>query len=110
MACCSESCRRSRRVLPRRIQLTTGFIPSPPNSRRVTRPSKFGNPFPVQDRTPTGHAAVVAKYRQHLQDTTALVEMIKRELRGFDLICSCRLYSPCHADVLLEVANGMRSG
>jgi hypothetical protein len=64
----------------------------------------------VQDRTPTGHAAVVAKYRQHLQDTTALVEMIKRELRGFDLICSCRLYSPCHADVLLEVANGMRSG
>jgi hypothetical protein len=94
--------------MPRRIQLTNWFMPSPPNSRRVTRPSKFGNPFPVRDKTPTGHAAVVAQYRQYLRDNPALVEIIKRELRGFDLICSCRLDWPCHADVLLEVANGMQ--
>lgn len=27
-------------------------------------------------------------------------------LRGHDLCCSCRLDQPCHADVLLELANG----
>lgn len=30
---------------------------------------------------------------------------IKRELRGHDLACWCPLDEPCHADVLLEVAN-----
>ncbi|WP_255183240.1 MULTISPECIES: DUF4326 domain-containing protein [unclassified Rhodococcus (in: high G+C Gram-positive bacteria)] len=28
------------------------------------------------------------------------------ELRGKDLACWCRLDQPCHADVLLELANG----
>jgi len=38
-------------------------------------------------------------------------ESIRRELRGKDLACWCPLYDkrnariPCHADVLLEVAN-----
>jgi Domain of unknown function (DUF4326) len=27
------------------------------------------------------------------------------ELRGKDLICTCKLGDPCHADVLLELAN-----
>lgn len=26
-------------------------------------------------------------------------------LRGKDLCCTCKLYEPCHADVLLELAN-----
>lgn len=29
-----------------------------------------------------------------------------RELRGKDLVCWCRTSKPCHADVLLELANG----
>ncbi len=29
-----------------------------------------------------------------------------RELRGRDLMCFCPLGQPCHADVLLELANG----
>lgn len=28
------------------------------------------------------------------------------ELRGKNLACWCRLDQPCHADVLLEIANG----
>lgn len=31
---------------------------------------------------------------------------IRRELAGRDLACWCRLDQPCHADVLLELANG----
>lgn len=41
------------------------------------------------------------------------VEMIRRELRGKDLACWCPLvdqhdnYMPCHADVLLSLANNI---
>ena len=31
---------------------------------------------------------------------------IRRELRGRDLACWCPLDCPCHADVLIELANG----
>lgn len=33
------------------------------------------------------------------------IDDICRELRGHDLACWCRLDQPCHADVLLELAN-----
>lgn len=36
----------------------------------------------------------------------SLVEEIRAELAGKDLACWCPLSSPCHADVLLELANG----
>ena len=28
-----------------------------------------------------------------------------RDLRGKDLVCTCKLADPCHADVLLDLAN-----
>ena len=34
-----------------------------------------------------------------------LLAAARRELRGFDLGCFCRLGLPCHADVLLELVN-----
>lgn len=38
-------------------------------------------------------------------------EMVRRlpELRGRDLMCWCSLDKPCHADVLLELANGLEA-
>jgi hypothetical protein len=33
-------------------------------------------------------------------------EAARHELRGKDLACWCPINKPCHADVLLEVANG----
>jgi hypothetical protein len=66
----------------------------------VGRPSKWGNPFVIgRDGT---RAEVIAKYRVHLGDS-GLIEQIG-ELRGKDLICWCSP-APCHADVLLELAN-----
>jgi hypothetical protein len=32
-------------------------------------------------------------------------EEIRAELKGYNLACWCRPGSPCHADVLLELAN-----
>jgi hypothetical protein len=37
------------------------------------------------------------------------VEDIRRELAGRNLVCWCELDQPCHADVLLEMANGTGS-
>lgn len=47
---------------------------------------------------------------QRLQIVTGLAsgvsaETARTELRGHDLACWCPLDQPCHADVLLEVAN-----
>ena len=91
--------------VPKRIQLTSRFMPNPPNSKRVMRPSRFGNPFPVEEKTPAGHQAVVDQYRAWLMNQPELIVTIKQELRGYDLVCNCPLGRPCHADVLLEVAN-----
>jgi Domain of unknown function (DUF4326) len=33
------------------------------------------------------------------------IEDVKGELRGRDLACYCPLDEPCHADVLIDVAN-----
>lgn len=39
------------------------------------------------------------------QSTTKLAERARQELRSKNLACWCDLNKPCHADVLLEIAN-----
>ena len=75
----------------------------PTNVVVLTRPTKWGNPYPLSLGR---HEAV----RRHQDDLLAgglavNVEDVKRELRGRDLACYCPLDEPCHADVLLQVAN-----
>jgi hypothetical protein len=70
----------------------------------IGRPSKWGNPFVIgRDGSRT---EVVAKYRDHLLSSPALLAALP-ELRGKDLMCWC---SPCacHGDVLLTFANTAR--
>lgn len=47
--------------------------------------------------------------RDHLGVMVAVplpsVVQIRADLAGHDLACWCPLYSPCHADVLLDIAN-----
>lgn len=70
----------------------------------VGRPSKWGNPHRA---TPPTSAEAVARYRADLLAgrLAVTVDDVKRELRGKDLACWCALDAPCHADVLLEIAN-----
>lgn len=94
----------------------------------VGRPAAWGNPF---DWMEFGRETAVALYRNALighwnpsllDDRSDVVfgwayllhtewrrRMGKRseadELRGLNLACWCRLDEPCHADVLLELAN-----
>ena len=62
------------------------------------RPGKWGNPFRARG-TGTAEDCVNA-YRSYLATGTDLTE-----LRGKNLACFCKLSDPCHADVLLELAN-----
>lgn len=118
--------------MPERIQRkrTKGWR-MPPGSVYVGRPTIWGNPFPVGEEVQItvcgGEFAMidltpemaVACYCDLLNsrlsyqdcdhpDDRAYVDgwhEALRRLRGRDLVCWCPLDQPCHADVLLEVAN-----
>jgi hypothetical protein len=74
----------------------------PAGAVRVTRPTRWGNPYPIQAY---GRRNAIRLYRTRLELDTELVEAARRELAGKDLACWCPLDQPCHADVLLEIAN-----
>lgn len=40
-----------------------------------------------------------------VRPSTFDMDEIKRELKGKDLVCWCPLDKPCHADLLIEIAN-----
>lgn len=87
--------------MPRVFNKRAGRIDDP-NAVYVGRPSKFGNPFVIGihgDR-----AEVLAQFRRYLLARPDLLAAARDELRGRDLICWCAP-APCHADLLLEVAN-----
>lgn len=78
----------------------------------VGRPTKWGNPLKViASRTdPSGAWAwksAVRIYERMLRagELPVTSKDAKAELRGKDLVCWCPLDAPCHADVLLKVAN-----
>jgi hypothetical protein len=97
---------------PQRIQLSRkkGWK-LPPNTVVVARPRKWGNPYRVGQTDVDGsiidQAKAVRLFRLMMKQTAcvSLVESAQRELRGKNLACWCRPGTPCHADVLLEIAN-----
>jgi hypothetical protein len=52
---------------------------------------------------PTREEAVRRFRDEHM--TPGRREQAKRELKGKDIACYCKLDEPCHADVLIEIAN-----
>jgi hypothetical protein len=89
-------------MTPKRIQRKrTGGWRMPDNAIYVGRPTKWGNPFVMQDKET--REDVVQAYANLIDPATAT--LIRQELRGKDLACWCPLDQPCHADVLLEIAN-----
>ena len=110
----------------------------PENTVYVGRGSKWGNPFEVvKKKGMCGPAIVdywVVKFAMCLiggkfavkafaikfaisefkkwaigkHDLSGIKPLDVSELKGKDLACWCRLDMPCHADVLLELANDER--
>jgi hypothetical protein len=113
---------------PKRIQRkrTKGWK-MPPNTVSVTRPGEWGNPFRIGGyfRVNAGAFAWLEARADVAKNDPAFtkietpeqaVEFFKRyassrkpghfkPLHGKDLACWCPLDQPCHADVLLELAN-----
>ena len=79
----------------------------PDNTVYVGRPTKWGNPYTIAEMG--SHDDAVCKFEEMLveglEDSYPMDEEIIRELRGKNLACWCSLKSPCHADILLEIAN-----
>lgn len=116
--------------MPVRVQLrrTAGWR-MPPNTVKVARPTLWGNPVKVNDFCTAKEAVqsyrdLLTKSQVWLMDhikfadgqfhafaalnVIAWREKVKRrlpELRGKNLACFCPLDQPCHADVLLRLAN-----
>lgn len=104
---------------PRRIQLSRakGWR-KPQNAIVVARPTRWGNPFVVG--THGTRAEVVGAHARLLQGFIATSDGpatdMQRQyayyvkdnigaLRDHDLACWCSLDGPCHADLLLALAN-----
>jgi hypothetical protein len=102
---------------PVRIQLSRakGWR-MPPDTVKVDRSTRWGNPFRVGDRVHRGPsysgrdevvrdaAHAVRLFRAWLW-TQARSDSLVPLLRGKNLACWCKPGEPCHADVLLELAN-----
>lgn len=96
---------------PRRIQLkrTKGWR-KPEGAVVVTRVTRWGNPYRVAD---WGQQRAVSMFRIDLlrqgwiegPKGRVTVEEIRAGLRGKDLACFCDGGDPCHADVLIKIAN-----
>lgn len=88
---------------PRRIQLSraAGWR-KPPGAVVVSRPSRWGNPYPVATH---GRDKAIELYRAQLVATPGLLDEARAELAGRDLACWCKLADLCHADILLELVN-----
>jgi len=81
----------------------------------VCRPSAYANPFSDALKTarpaqkPAIRAASVERFQRALQQGDASLPFtkgdVRRDLRGKNLACWCPLDQPCHADVLLAIAN-----
>jgi hypothetical protein len=90
---------------PRRLRLSRQKgARLPKDAVVVARPTKWGNPY-RPDRL--ARAQAIANYRRALLagKLKVSIEDARRELKGRDLACWCSLDGPCHADVLIEIAN-----
>lgn len=90
----------------------------PENTVYVGRGSRWGNPFKIgvdgdAKECVLKYARNVLPYSHHGEYSgidyfylsVANFEEIRHDLRGKNLACWCKEGEPCHADVLLELAN-----
>ena len=88
----------------------------------VTRPGRWGNPFSIDETAEryglgrdAAQAKAVAMCGEWLKGTLDAKlspgpppsrAEIRAELKGHNLACWCKPGTPCHADVLIKMANG----
>jgi hypothetical protein len=91
--------------MSQRIQLrrTRGWR-KPAGAIVVSRPSRWGNPFPVAEY---GLEKSRRLFQAYLTSHPALVDQGRLHLAGHDLACWCPLDAEwCHADEWLRITGG----
>lgn len=83
------------------LSTTTNGLPA----TMVTRPGRWGNPYAVGMTGIPDAATAVARFRNLVAGELAKNSRYLEPLRGRNLACWCKPGDPCHADVLLELAN-----
>lgn len=90
-------------VQPQRIQRSRQHKMLSPNGLPIVyvgRPTKWGNPFKVGDGCSRQEAV-----DRFATTYLAAANLDLEALKGKNLACWCPLDQPCHADVLLKLAN-----
>lgn len=82
---------------------------APKDAVYIGRPSKWGNPYSHKPNTLADYKVAsreeaVLKYREYLLNSPSLLEDVKKELKGKDLVCWCKP-AACHGDILIDIAN-----
>ena len=72
----------------------------------IRRPSKWGNPFPIDEKVSREKA--LQMYEVHIRRSPKLIAALP-ELAGKRLGCVCKPL-PCHGDVLVRLLNEYFSG
>jgi hypothetical protein len=98
-------------MMPHRVQLSRAKgWKMPPDTIRVDRATKFGNPFRVTTERNAQEAVneymnwlTVPRYDCEMKERKQRILMSLPELRGKNLACWCKPGAPCHADVLLNI-------
>ena len=97
-------------VGPVRVQLrrTKGWR-MPPNTVKVDRTTRWGNPFRAGQWRDYTAADAVRHFEQWMRGDMSMSSVGEPPdlagLRGKNLACWCTPGEPCHADVLLKMAN-----
>lgn len=96
-------------VKPIRIKRSRQMKQVSPNGLPIVyvgRPSKWGNPFIDLERQNAVNWFVAWLNRKYFINKCAPTdEEIQKELKGKNLSCWCKVGEPCHADILLKIAN-----
>ena len=74
----------------------------PPNTVCVARPTRWGNPWRIEEY---GIEICLARFSQYVYARLAADPTWLDLLRKKNLACWCRLEDSCHADILLQLAN-----
>ncbi len=98
--------------MPQRVQRkrTKGWR-MPANTVYVGRPTVFQNRWKIGvqslrlGKTLETNAEAVDCFRNMLIEAPHMAAYARERLAGKNLACWCALDQPCHADVLLEIAN-----
>ena len=89
----------------KRYILNKMFEKLPPNTKRVTRPSKYSNPFKIKEHGGQyTREEALKKYETWLQENLKKDPKFLEPLRSMKyLACFCKpLSTPCHVDILIK--------